>query len=181
MTVADWIIVVVLAASVLGGIAQGFLRSIFSLGGLVLGLLLAAWNYGRVAAFLKPLVRREEVADAIAFLLIAILVMAAAGIVGSILSKVVHKIGLGCLDRLLGAVFGLFQGALLVTVCILVTLAFFPQAGWLVQSRMPRYFFGACHLSTHVSPSRLSGRVRQELKTLEKSSPVWMHPDRSGI
>ena len=181
MTVVDWIIVAVLAASVIGGFVQGFFRSIFSFGGLVLGLLLAAWNYGRVARLLKPLAHHKHVANAIAFLLIAILVMVVAAIVGSILSRAVHKIGLGCLDRLAGAVFGLFQGALLVTVGILVTLAFFPQAGWLVQSRLPRYFFGACHLSTHVSPSQLAGRVRQELKTLEKSSSVWMHTDKSGV
>jgi membrane protein required for colicin V production len=181
VTVADWIIVAVMAGAVIGGFVQGFLRSIFSLGGLVLGLLLAAWNYGRLAALLKPLAHHEEVADAIAFLLIAILVMVAAGVVGSLLSKVVHKIGLGCLDRLAGTVFGLFQGALLVTVCILVTLAFFPKAEWLGQSRLPKYFYGACHLSAQVSPSQLADRVRLELKTLEKASPVWMHPDKSGV
>ena len=59
----------------------------------------------------------EMIADAIGFLLIAIVVMLLAGLLGSILSKAVHKVGLGCLDSLAGAVFGFFQGALLVTVC----------------------------------------------------------------
>ncbi|MGB7549212.1 MAG: CvpA family protein [Terracidiphilus sp.] len=180
MTLADWIIVVILAGAVVSGLTQGFLRSVFSLGGLLLGLVLAAWNYGRVAAWLKPLVRVEHVASAVAFLLIAIAVMVLCGVVGSILSKAVHKIGLGCLDRLAGAVFGLFQGALLVTACILVTLAFFPQSQWLTASRLPKYFFGACHLSTHLSPESLAERVRRELNTLEKASPVWMHPGKSG-
>lgn len=180
MTLVDWIIVAVLVGSVLGGLAQGFLRSVFALGGLVLGLALAAWNYGRAAALVKPIVHSEEVANAIGFLLIAVLVMVVAGLTGSILSRLLHKIGLGCLDRLAGAVFGFFQGVLLVTLGILVTIAFFPKAQWLTESRLPRYFFGACHLSTNVTPATLAQRIRSELNHLETESPSWMHPGRTG-
>jgi membrane protein required for colicin V production len=173
--------VIVLALSVLGGFAQGFFRSVCSLGGLVAGLALAAWNYERIAALILPLVRIEAVADTIGFLLIALLVMGIIGWVGGILSNALHKIGLGCLDRLAGAVFGFFQGAMLVTLCILVTLAFFPRAHWLAQGRLPRKFFGACHLSTHMSPEELAARVRLGLKTLEEESPRWLHPDHGGV
>ena len=48
MTLVDWIIVVVLAVAVLGGHCAGILSSAFSLGGLMLGLALAAWNYWRL-------------------------------------------------------------------------------------------------------------------------------------
>ena len=176
MTLIDWAIVIVMASAVIGGLSQGFFRSVCSLGGLFLGLVLAAWNYASVAALVKPLVRIEPVADTIGFLLIAILVMGVAGIVGNTLSKTLHGIGLGCLDRLAGAAFGFFQGALLVTLCILVTLAFFPKAHWLAEGKLPKMFFGACHVSTHMSPTELAERVRQGLKTLEEESPRWLHP-----
>ena len=179
MTWMDWAIVIVMALSVLAGLKQGFFRSVFSLGGLLLGLVLAAWNYARVAALLMPLVRIEPVADTIAFILIALFVMAVAGILGTVLAKALHQIGLGCLDRLAGAAFGLFQGALLVTLCILVAVAFYPKAHWLAEGKLPRRFFGACHLSTHMSPEELARRVRQGLKTLEEESPPWMHPHPS--
>ena len=181
MALVDWAIVIVLAFSVLGGLAQGFFRSVCSLGGLVAGLALAAWNYARVAALILPLVRIVAIADAIGFLLIALLVMGIAGWVGGFLSTALHKIGLGCLDRLAGAAFGFFQGALLVTLCILVTLAFFPRAHWLTQARLPRLFFGACHLSTHMSPAELAARVRLGLRTLEEESPRWLHPDHGRV
>jgi len=177
MTLVDWAIVILLVLSVLGGLQQGFFRSACSLGGLFLGLVLAAWNYARLASVLKPLVRIEAVADTIGFLLIALVVMGLAGILGTILAKALHQIGLGCLDSLAGAVFGLLQGALLVTLCILVAVAFFPKAHWLVQGKLPKQFFGACHLSTHMSPAELARRVREGLKTLEDESPRWMHPD----
>jgi membrane protein required for colicin V production len=178
MTFVDWIIVFILALSILVGIARGFFRSAFSLGGLLLGLALAAWNYWRLAGFLKHIVHSSEVANAIAFLVIALLVMVVAAVIGSLLAKIFQKVGLGCLDRMGGAIFGLFEGALFVTVCILVTVAFFPDTAWLTQSRLPRYFFGALHVSIQVTPSKLSDRVRQELKVLEQESPAWMHSNK---
>jgi membrane protein required for colicin V production len=181
MTLVDWAIVFVMVMAVLGGLTQGFFRSVFSLGGLLLGLVLAAWNYGLIARLFLPIVRVEAIADTIGFLLIALLVMGLAAVAGKILYKVFHHMGLGCLDKLAGAFFGLFQGALLVTVVILAALAFFPKAHWLSDAKLPKYFFGACHLSTHMSPAELATRVRHGLKELEEESPVWLHPDSGGI
>src|SRR5579862_6045273 len=105
MTLVDWIIVVVLAAAVLGGIARGFFRSAFSLAGLVMGLAIAAWNYWRLGAIMNHLIHSVEIADAVAFLAIALLVMAVAAIIGSLFAKLFEKVGLGCLDRLAGGLF----------------------------------------------------------------------------
>ncbi len=177
----DWAILLVMALSVLGGLAQGFFRSVCALGGLLLGLALAAWNYARLAALLLPLVRIKPVADTIAFLLIALLVMGLAALLGKVLHKTFHHMGLGCLDRLAGAAFGFFQGALLVTLIVLVAVAFFPQEQWLADAKLPRLFFGACHLSTHMTPAELADRIRQGLKVLEHESPRWMHPGGHGV
>jgi len=178
LTLVDWIIVAMLAAAVLGGFIRGFFRSAFSLAGLIAGLALASWNYWRFAAVLKPLVHSVEVANAIAFLVIALLVMLIAAITGAVLAKVFEKVGLSCLDRLAGGVFGFVEGLVFVTICILVTVAFFPQTQWLTEARLPRYFFGALHVSTHVTPSRLADRLRNELRTLEAESQQWMHEEK---
>jgi uncharacterized membrane protein required for colicin V production len=181
MTLVDWAIVVVMVLAVFGGLSQGLFRSVFALGGLFLGLVLAAWNYGIIAKLFLPLVRVEAVADAIGFLLIALIVMGIAAVAGKILSKIFHRMGLGCLDRLAGAAFGFFQGALLVTLVILAALAFFPRAHWLSDAKLPKYFFGACHLSTHMDPAELARRIRQGLKDLEEETPVWLHPGSGGM
>ena len=144
----DWVILVVLVGSVLGGMAQGFFRSVCSLLGLILGIVLAVWNYARVAVAFRPIVRIEAVADAIGFLLIAMVVMVLANVAGVMLKKMFRWMGLGCIDILGGAVLGFLQGVLLVTVCILVTVAFFPQTQWLAEATLPKMFFGALHLST---------------------------------
>lgn len=179
MTLVDWAVVIIMVASVIAGMAQGFFRSVCSLGGLVIGLAVAAWNYGRLAAVLLPLVRIPAVAYTVAFLLIALVVMALIAVVGNLLAKAFRMIGLGWLDGIAGAVFGFFQGVVLVVVFILVILAFFPQEQWLAQSSLPRMFFGALHVSTHVTPSELTARVHTGLRTIEEQSPVWMHPGHS--
>jgi membrane protein required for colicin V production len=181
MAPVDLVIVIILVLAVAWGLSQGFFRSFCALGGLFLGLVLAAWNYPKAAALLIPLVKIDAVADAIGFLLIALVVMGVASILGNVLSKTLHYMGLGCLDRLAGGAFGLLQGALLVTLCILVAVAFFPQAHWLTEARLPRMFFGACHLTTHMSPAELAERVRQGLRMLEEESPRWMHTGIAGL
>lgn len=176
----DWSILAVLAVSVMGGIAQGLFRTVCSLVGLVLGLVIAVWNYQHMATVFTPIVRVEPIADAVGFLVIALLVMAIFNVLGMVLHKTFRWLGLGCVDALGGAVVGFLQGALLVMVCILVTVAFFPQTAWLTEARLPRYFFRACHVSADMSPDELRGKLGQDLKILEHESPEWMHP-KNGV
>ncbi|MFZ0340336.1 MAG: CvpA family protein [Terracidiphilus sp.] len=176
----DWIILVVLLVSTLGGMAQGFFRSICSLAGLILGVMLAGWSYARVGAVFMPIVRYEALANAIGFLLVAVIVMFAANVAGAMLKKMFHWVGLGCLDVIGGSIVGFVQGALLVMVCILVAVAFFPQTEWLTQATLPKIFFGALHVSMQMSPGELSQRVLDGLKKLEHESPKWIHEKTGG-
>jgi len=180
MAWVDWVIVGVLVLATLGGLAQGFLRSICSLVGLVLGLLLASWNYQHLAVLFKPIIPVEAIDNVIGFLLIALIVMALANAAGGIASKTIRWMGLGCLDKLGGAVVGFAQGAVLVTVAILVTVAFYPGQHWLAEAKLPQRFVGALHLSTRMSPGQLGDRVRTGLMQLEHASPEWMHPGNGG-
>lgn len=174
----DWVIVIVMTISMISGLAQGFFRSACALAGLVVGLSVASWNYGRVSAVLMHIIRIKAVADAVGFLLIAVLVMAVFAIIGAVLAKAFKLIGLGCLDGLAGAVFGFLQGIILVTLGIVAIVAFFPDTKWLEEARLPKMFFGAAHISTNISPSELAHRVRDGLHTLEHETPKWIQPEK---
>ena len=175
MTLVDWAVVIIMVAAVIAGFAQGFFRSVCSLGGLILGLAIAAWNYGRLASVFLPVVRIPAVTNTIAFLLIALLVMLLIGLVGNLLAKAFKMVGLGWLDGIAGGIFGFFQGIVLVMVFILVVVAFFPQEQWLAESTLPRMFFGALHVGTHMTPSELSERVRSGLRAAEEESERLLH------
>jgi len=176
MTLVDWAVIIIMVAAVFGGLFQGFFRSVCSFGGLILGLVVAAWNYDRLAAVMIPLIRIQAIASTIAFLLIALIVMALISLIGNLLAKAFSAVGLGWLDGLAGAIFGFFQGVLLVVIGILVIVAFFPQVHWIADAKLPRMFFGACHLGSNVTPSELGERVRSGLRTWEEQSPGWLHP-----
>ena len=177
MTLVDWAIVIIMVVAVIAGMAQGFFRSICSLGGLVVGVALAAWNYDRLARLFLPLFRIPAIANTIAFVLIALLVMALAGLIGKLLAKAFKMIGLGWLDGIAGGIFGFFQGIVLVVVFILVIVAFFPEEQWLAQSTLPKMFVGALHVSTHVTPSDLSAKVRSGLHSIDEESQRLLHSD----
>lgn len=178
MTLVDWVVVIILASAVLGGLAQGFFRSACGLAGLVAGLVIASWNYQRLASAIISLVRVPAVANTISFLFIAIVVMALFALLGNLLAKGLRLLGLGCLDTLAGGVFGFFQGALAIIIGIVVIVAFFPQVHWIADARVPRMFFGAAHLSANLTPDELATRVRSGLHKWENESPEWLHPER---
>lgn len=183
MTLFDWFIIAILLLSTVLAVAQGFLLEIISLVALVFGLWLAFWNYGIVAAPLAHLIHSQEVADALGFLLIALGVMLIVGLVGRAISKVVHTIGLGGLDRLLGAIFGIIRGAFLVVVVIIAIAAFMPQNAWLNGSKLAPYFLSAANKVSAGAPAELQRRIKDGVAAIEKDRPVWiqlhLHPPQA--
>jgi membrane protein required for colicin V production len=172
----DWVIVVVIACSVLGGLSRGFFRSASSLLGLVLGLALAAWNYKNAAKIFEGFVHERGACDALGFFLVMIVVLVVTGIIGHSLAKGFKWLGLGWLDHLLGAGIGFLQGSLLITLGILVMVAFFPGVAGLHQSKFAPPFIGACRAVTHMSPNELAEKIRDGIKKIEEASPNWLHP-----
>ena len=76
--------------------------------------------------------------------------------------------GLGCLDRLAGGVFGLLQGVVLVTLVHPGDCGVLSGGALARGCQAAQVFFGVCHLSTHVSPAELAERVREGLQSLEQ-------------
>jgi membrane protein required for colicin V production len=179
MVWVDWVIVIIMAVSIVSGLAEGFFRSFCALAGLLVGLSVASWNYGRVSAVLIHLIRIKAISDAIGFLLVAVLIMVIFAIIGALLAKAFSFVGLGCLDGIAGAIFGFFQGVILVTLGILAIVAFFPDANWLAEARLPKMFLTSCHLSTHMSADELAHRVRNGLKILEQDTHKLIPPKTS--
>ena len=68
MAVIDWVIAAVLVLSVVGAARNGFFIEAFSLAGVVLGLLIASWNFQRLMPWLMHAIHTTAVAEAIAFL-----------------------------------------------------------------------------------------------------------------
>ncbi len=176
----DWIIIAVLFLSVLGAAKNGFFVEAFSLGGLILGLLLASWNYQRLVPWEQQWIHPPQLAEAIAFLGIALCVMILAGLAGRGFRWAARSMGLGWADRVIGAAFGFVKGCVLVTLGVMALAAFLPRTAWLEQSRLASYFLSMAHSSTVVTPSEFGERIRQGIKIIRESQPEWLQP-KAGI
>jgi membrane protein required for colicin V production len=173
----DWLLVALLVYSTVAAFLRGFFREIFSLVGLVAGILLASWNYPMAAERLRGwLVVPWATAEIAGFLLIAIVVMVLCGLAGRLLATTARTIGLGFVDRLLGAGFGFARGFLLGVAVMMAAAAFVPQSAWLKNSQLSLYFLEGAHAVCFVVPTQLQERVRVGALDLKHSYPSWIKP-----
>jgi len=170
MNVADVLIVLGVLLSVAVAASQGFFYEVFSLAGVVVGYLLAAWEYPRVAGRLSSYVKAEWVADAAGFLIIFLAVMLLAGMAGRITRWAVKEAGLRWFDRVLGAAFGFVRGVLVIAVVLLVVASFEPSSGYLRDSNLAPYFLVVARAATWVAPAEVRARFREGMDELRKYS-----------
>lgn len=164
----DWLIIAVVAVSVILAAAQGFFFELFSLAGTVAGYLLAAWQYQRAAAWFLPYVKSEWIAQSTAFLVIFLAVVIFAGIVGRITRWAVQGVGLRWFDRFLGAAFGLVRGALIVMVIVMALASFGPGSRALASSTLGPYFLVLGRAAVWASPYELREKFRDGLEGLRE-------------
>jgi membrane protein required for colicin V production len=176
MNLADLLIVIVLVVAMVSAFVKGFFVEVFSLAGIILGLFIAAANYGGFAAWLLPVIHNHEAANLIAFLVIALMVMVVAAIAGRLLRGLFRGVGLGIVDRLLGAVVGLVEGCVVVTLVLMGIVAFLPRQDWLSSSRLAPVFLTAAHGGSQVVPFALGEEIRQGLQALRMGQPNWLKP-----
>jgi len=169
MGVADWIILAFLAFSVVGAAMEGFFHEAFHLAGLVLGYLLAAWQYHRLAEWFAPHLKSPWIGEIAGFLIIFFAVLILAGFAGRIARWAMKKAGLSAIDRILGAVLGLLRGALVVAIVLTAMTAFAPAARWLDQSQLAPYFLVGGRAAIWLAPSELRQRFYQGLDYMRRA------------
>jgi len=168
MTAADWVIVVIITVSIIQAAISGFFHEAFGIAGLIVGYLLAAWNYQRLAARYAPYLKSMWLGEIGAFLVIFLAVLVVAGIAGRITRHIVKEAGLSFVDRILGGALGLLRGILLVAVIIMSMAAFTPTSTWLEGSELAPYFLVVGRAAIWVAPSELRGRFYQGLDLLRR-------------
>ena len=116
----DYAVLAVLGVSLVWSALRGVVREIMSLAGWVMAFLAASLFAGPLALALPAAVPGEPLRVLVAYVAIFMVVLVISGLTGSLLAKLVKVAGLGAADRLLGALFGLARGAVLVLVLALM-------------------------------------------------------------
>lgn len=169
----DWLILLIMLCSALLAAAQGFFFEVISLAGVVLGYLLAAWGYRRLAPWFLDYVKSAPFADLAGFLTIFLSVVILAGVIARIARWIIHEAGLRWVDRALGAAFGFLRGMLIVTAAILAITAFAPESQELAGSQLSPYFQVAGRGASWLAPSEIRQKFREGLQRLRgKAEPA---------
>jgi membrane protein required for colicin V production len=121
MTTVDYLLTGAVLLSMLFGSVRGFLRESVALLGWLVGLWLA-WRYsGIVEPYLGGALADTLLQVWVARIIVLLAVVMAGWLLGSLLNYIVQRSGLTLgVDRLLGAVFGLVRGAVIVGFAVML-------------------------------------------------------------
>ena len=137
----NWLDIVIIVVAVLlgfAGLRQGIIKTVFGIAGLIGGIVLAGRYYSGLAALLSPAGATWVNIAAYAIILIATLIVA--GVIGWLVTKLVHIVMLGWLDRLVGCVLGVFIGSLLCAAVLAILLKYSPSTEAVIsQSVIARF------------------------------------------
>jgi membrane protein required for colicin V production len=178
MNLFDWFLIAILAYSTILAFVRGIILELFSLGGLIAGILIASWNYNHLSVYLERLIVTPSIAEIVSFALLIIGVMVLSALLGKYLSHTVHAIGLGFFDRMLGAVFGFVRGCLLGVAILMAIAAFLPHPNWIKNSQLSSYFLAGAHAVSFVVPYDLQQRILDGAAQLKHNAPYWIKPLR---
>ena len=144
MTGFDFVLLAILAISIVLGLLRGLLKEVLSLVAYASAFLAAIWWGPNVSEWSAQWITQPFVSMALAYLSVFIPVLLTIGFINMTLSALLSKTGLTPADHGLGAMFGLVRGILFVLV--LVILAGYtplPEEPWWKNAMFSKQVVGA--------------------------------------
>lgn len=120
MTWFDYAVLAIIAISVLLSIIHGFVRELLALMSWIIAFLVAQLFAADVAPLLPAAVPNPSLRLLAAFLAVFLVVLLVMTLLAIVISHLVKSVGLGAVDRLLGAAFGLVRGLAMVMLAVLL-------------------------------------------------------------
>ncbi len=138
---ADIAVFFIIGLSVLIGLFRGFVKEAVSLATWIAAVAVAILFSSRAAGYLPVAVESQTARVIIAFAALFVLTLIAGAIINFLIGQLVDKSGLSGTDRLLGIVFGVVRGSLIVAILVLLaSLTNMPREKWW-QTTMTLPFF----------------------------------------
>lgn len=151
----DYLIIGVLAVSVLIGLWRGLISEVLALA-IWIAAFWFAWTFGPVvAAQLTHHITLPSARILVGYGLCFVAVLLAGALLRFVVGRLVESTGLSGTDRLLGMLFGFARGVLLVTLAVFLLgfTAFTRDPWWQQSSLLPQFKGVAAWLGEHVPPN----------------------------
>jgi membrane protein required for colicin V production len=121
MTSFDYVVLTIIGLSIVLSVMRGLLREVLAILGWVAAFYVAKTYANQLLPMMPTDIPTESLRILAAFLVLFLATLLVTSLLAIALSAIFKKIGLGWLNRFLGAAFGLVRGVLIV--CIMVFLA----------------------------------------------------------
>ena len=120
--VIDLIFLILIVLMLIHGYVKGFIAELFSWAAIVLSMLAAVFLYPMGASYIrgKAMANVRYVPEILAFIAIFLIVMIVLKMVERVLKDVIMGAHLGGADKVLGALFGLFEGFALTAIILFI-------------------------------------------------------------
>lgn len=169
MTAADWLIIAVVLLSIISAAVHGFFAEALSMAGLVIGYVVAAWQYPGLSAWFMTFLKNAWLADIFSFLIIFFVILLLFNVAARVARKLMKAAGLSGFDRFLGALLGVVKGVLIVAVVLMGMTAFTPTSIMLKRSVLAPYFLVVGRAAIWVAPAELRARFNDGLEFLHRA------------
>lgn len=117
---ADWVILSIIVVSCLFGLMRGLIKEALSVANWVVALLIAVTFRDQLASLLVGQIETHSLRQLVAFGTLFVATLLVGALVNYLIGELVKITGLSSTDRILGMVFGLMRGFLVVMAILLL-------------------------------------------------------------
>ena len=141
MVWVDFFIPVIILISALFSLMRGFVREALSLLGWVAAFWIALRFANTLAELFLSSITIPSIRIVVAFTILFVLTLILAALINHLASHVVERTGLTGTDRMIGVIFGIARGAVVVSILVLLAgLTTIPEDPWWEESVMIGHF-----------------------------------------
>jgi membrane protein required for colicin V production len=157
----DIVIIAVIALSAILSLFRGFVKEALALASWLIALWVAMTFYEPLAQWLGHWITLASAQKITAFAVLFIAVLLLGAIVNYLAGKLVSKTGLSGTDKMLGIVFGVARGGVIVAILVLLAgLTPFPQDHWWKQSQFLGYFQDLALWMRNFLPGEIADNIK---------------------
>jgi len=137
MTVIDWVILGIIVVSGVISLMRGFVKEALSLVSWLVALFVARFFSGNLATLLEGQIATNSLRWVVAFVILFAATLFMMALINYLIVQVVKATGLTGTDRVLGMVFGMVRGLLIVVVLVyLGQMTMLPGDEWWQSSSL---------------------------------------------
>jgi membrane protein required for colicin V production len=120
MTLFDYFAIAIVGISLLLGLMRGAVKEVFSLASWIVAFIVAKLFSVPFAQILESAIANSSLRLLTAFIILFIFTLIVMGLISMLIATAIKKIGLGPLDRLLGAIIGFLRGVVIMLVLVIL-------------------------------------------------------------